>query len=229
MRLWLCIASDYQHIHAALCKENTVIKQFSIDKKFGNQQLLLTIDKLLKEQNIQLKEIAFIGINLGPAPYTSLRIALTTVNGLHAASDIPLVGIDALHSFIETYHPTEQKKLTVALLNAFNYDVFYAIARNESTQTSTGYAHYKKILEEIKEQHPNEKITFVGNGVSLYFDTIHELFGTNAHMAEPMQDYPTIDQLVESAWKNWQQGHTIQMAEPRYLKQVTYKNSIKVK
>ncbi|MEX0848813.1 MAG: tRNA (adenosine(37)-N6)-threonylcarbamoyltransferase complex dimerization subunit type 1 TsaB [Candidatus Dependentiae bacterium] len=227
MNLWLCIASDYQQIHVALCNEDTIIAQQSVDKKNSNQQLLLTIDTLLKNNNSQLKDMMFIGVNLGPAPYTGLRIAIATVNGLHTATHIPLVGIDALHTFVGKHLPNEEKTTTVVLLNAFNFDIFYAIAPYGETIKS-GYENIDTFLNNIKELPAQDRITFIGNGTELYAKNIKQILGNKATITD-RSPYPLIDQLVQSGWQNWQENKIIELALPLYLKQLAYKNSINVK
>jgi tRNA threonylcarbamoyl adenosine modification protein YeaZ len=227
MNLWLCIASDYQQIHIALCNEDIIIAQQSVDKKNSNQQLLLAIDTLLKNNNSHLKNIIFIGVNLGPAPYTSLRIAIATVNGLHTATHIPLVGIDALHTFIDKHLPNEKKTITIALLNAFNFDIFYAIAPYNETIKS-GYENIDIFLNNIKQLYAQDRIIFIGNGIELYAKNIKQILGDKATIADSFP-YPSIDQLVQSGWQNWQENKTIELALPLYLKQLAYKNSINIK
>ncbi len=224
---WLCISSDYQRIHVALCNKNKVLLQSSVDKKRGNQQLLLAIDELLKTSNVQLCDMQFIGINLGPAPYTSLRIAIVTANGLNTATGIPLVGIDALQAFMHAYPAKDERSMTIALLNAFNRDVFYAISKAD-TPLKAGYENIDTFLANIAQQDPDKSILFIGNGIDLYQDNIKENIKTYT-IADPLPMYPDMQQLVNLGWHNWQEEKTIKTAMPLYLKVATYKSSIKVK
>lgn len=203
MSPWLCIASDYTSIRIALCCADTVVESVALDKKFGNQRLLIDSDLLLKRHGYTMRDMHFIGVNLGPAPYTSLRIAIATANGLHAATGIPLVGIDALKAFIAAYAPTDQNHITVALLNAFNNDLFYAIARYPHL-VQTGYEKSEVLLERIARDYAGFTIRFIGNGVL------------------PVQEiaYPTNEQLAAYAWRMWQQNETADLALPLYLKQI---------
>ncbi len=224
---WLCIASDYQHIHVALCNKNKILLQSSVDKKLGNQQLLLTIDELLKAGDAQLCDIQFIGINLGPAPYTSLRIAIATANGLSTATSIPLVGIDALQTFMHAYPPKDESAITIALLNAFNFDLFYAIAQTNEAFTA-GYKNVDALLTHIAEQYSSKSILFIGNGVELYQEKIKQTIN-NYTIADPLPMYPNIQQLVNLGWHNWQEEKTLETALPLYLKTATYKKSVNIK
>lgn len=223
---WLCIASDYQQINVAICNKSKIIDQQAIDKKHGNQQLLTTIDNLIDAQSISLQDLEFIGVNLGPGPYTSLRIVMATVNGLSMATSIPLVGIDALQAFLSNCSPQDESHVTIALLNAFNFDVFYAI-KEHATPPVIGYNNIDLFLDHIQGQYSNPTILFVGNGTTLYEQKIKAIFADRTIINEPIQQYPTMHQLVEYAWHNWQQNKTLKTAQPLYLKQANYHVSIK--
>lgn len=199
---WLCISSNYDHITISLCFEQTIVESHTIDKKSGNQRLLPDIDMLLKHHNLLFKDLIFIGVNLGPAPYTGLRIALATANGLHLATNIPLVGIDALKAFVHDYPPHNENQATVALLNAFNNDLFYAIAYYDGT-LQTGYEKASLLHERLAKELNGLKIDWIGNGAP-----------------ESTLDYPSQNQLVAYAWQNWQKNETINLALPLYLKRI---------
>lgn len=202
MSQWLCISSDYTSIQISLCSADQVTESVAIDKKNGNQRLLSDIDIILKKHNLTLADIIFIGVNLGPAPYTGLRIAIATANGLHTATGIPLVGIDALKAFVQDYTPLNKNQATVALLNAFNNDLFYAIARFDST-LQAGYENADTLHERLAKELSGLKIHWIGNGT-----------------AESTQDYPSQKQLADYAWQQWQQHKTTDLALPLYLKQI---------
>ena len=202
MNYRLYISSNYTSIIIALTRDADVLETHSIDKKFGNQRLLLDIDVLLKRHEITLSDIAAIGVNAGPAPYTSLRIVLATANGLHAATNIPLFGIDALKTFLYAHPPKDSQHATVALLNAFNNDLFYGIARYERP-IQTGYEKSEKLLERLHHELDGLTINWIGNGVQGSTDF----------------DYPTIEQLIA-----YDLNHPAEKASgsvlPLYLKQI---------
>lgn len=203
MSQWLCISSDYIGIQISLCSADNIIENIAIDKKNGNQRLLSDIDIILKKHNLTLADIAFIGVNLGPAPYTGLRIAITTANGLHTATGIPLVGIDALKAFVQDYTPQNKNQVTVALLNAFNNDLFYAIAYHDGT-LHTGYDNAEKLHERLAKKMSDLHINWIGNAAP-----------------QSSQDYPSQKQLAAYAWQEWLKHNTTDLALPLYLKQIT--------
>jgi tRNA threonylcarbamoyladenosine biosynthesis protein TsaB len=204
MDYWLCISSDYHCITIALCSTDTIIASHSIDKKFGSQRLLLDLDSLLKQHAIELSNLKAIAVNAGPAPYTSLRIALATANGLHFATGIPLIAIDALKAFALAHAPTDEQHATVVLLNAFNNELFFAIARY-NRQIKTGYGQSEQTLANIEKELEGINVCYIGNGAVTNQGT----------------DYPTMTTLAHYAWQELLAQQVTNNVLPLYLKQIS--------
>ncbi len=224
MNFWLCIASDYQAIHVALCQQDHALATKSANKNDSNKLLVTMIKQLLQQHNITLQALSFIGINLGPGPYTSLRIAITTANGLAYATKCKLVSIDALYALLNEHasaHPAYPT--TVALLNAFNQDLFYGI-KHKGKEPVTGYENVDALLEELQKT-IKEPACFVGNGVALYQEKIIAQF-PDAHIPEPLPDYASLPSLIQQGWDRWQKQEVSDQVFPLYLKDLHYKSSI---
>lgn len=66
-----------------------------LEKKSGSdksQQVLILIDKILKDNKKSLKDITEIEVNLGPGSFTGLKIGITVANTLSFVLDIPVNG-----------------------------------------------------------------------------------------------------------------------------------------
>ncbi len=50
---------------------------------------------------LRFLDLAFIAAHQGPAPFTTLRVCLTTVNGFAFATGMPLIGINGLQELVE--------------------------------------------------------------------------------------------------------------------------------
>ena len=59
-------------------------------EKPGDQNVLDLVEKLLKKQNITLKDINSIEINSGPGSFTGLRVGASIANALAFALGIPV-------------------------------------------------------------------------------------------------------------------------------------------
>jgi len=61
-------------------------------KKHRSQQLLGLIEKTLKKQKKDLKEVKQIEVNLGPGSFTGLRVGIAVANALGWALKVPING-----------------------------------------------------------------------------------------------------------------------------------------
>ena len=60
------------------------------------EELLPNIDRLLRANSIGLKEIDRIIVSIGPGSFTGIKIGISTVLGLRAATGITCLGISTL-------------------------------------------------------------------------------------------------------------------------------------
>ena len=220
--IYLILHSDYENVFCGLFKGNECLGTAQEHKIKASKNLMQLLVDLLASHNITWQQLAFIGVNQGPSPFTTLRVVITTVNGLLFAHNIPLVGIDGLHTFLTEFH--QPKGLVIALLNAFNNDVYYGITHADQT-IETGWEFNATFLQRMHTKYANMPITFVGNGVTLYKERIQNLF-PHAHVPEPIQQTASLDAISFTAFLQWQKGLTVhEPLLPLYLKTLTYKES----
>lgn len=68
-------------------------KKLEIEEGFRylkSEKCLLLVDELLKENNLQFKEINAIKVNTGPGSFTGLRVGITIANALAFLLKIPV-------------------------------------------------------------------------------------------------------------------------------------------
>ena len=186
------------------------------------QQLMPSILQLLNKQSLTFKDVSFIAVNQGPAPFTTLRIVITTANGLSFAHKIPLVGVDALTTFAGEY--ISHQGITVCLLNAFAQDLYFAIT--EDKIITTGCKNSDVFLQELAIKFPHQTITFVGNGADLFKAKIMHHFNERALFMEPNPHYTNFKETARIAYQHWITKTNIsQTILPLYLKIQTYQTS----
>src|SRR5581483_9504934 len=126
MLSYIIIHHTHETFEVALFVNITLHRTIIDDKRLASKTLIFHINALLQETNTTLNQLSFIGINQGPGLFSTLRSIITTVNALHFSHSIPLIGIDALEAtlieFQDPLYPT-----TIALLDAFNHEIYYGI------------------------------------------------------------------------------------------------------
>ena len=167
----------------------------------------------------------FFATNQGPGPFTTLRVVISSVNGLAFATGIPLVGVNALHALL-TENNANSCTFTVALLNAFNKDVYYAIQKSGSDEIESAADNIVTTLERIKSQlATNQTLYFVGNGTTMHAELIGQIFGNQAVLANPMSDTCSIKTIGTMALTKFLQKEDLSnQLMPIYLKNMTLFN-----
>ena len=222
---YLAIQTTYEQLQIGLYQEYKLLDSIYGDKKESSKYIVIHIDTLLVRNNLSLKDFSFIAVNQGPAPFTSLRVVIATVNGLSFAANIPLVGVDGLEAFVQE-QTDGNLPYTVALINAYNNDVYYAIqAPNQILQK--GCKNIEEFLHELKNQFNDQKIRFIGNGTALFKGLITDTFGNNEFIPDPIPEYPSLEQIALIALNQWHNKEKIfNHILPLYLKKLHYKKSI---
>lgn len=192
MDLFLLLQAHYQIYEVGLFCQQKCIDSFRNDKKHSSRDLIPAIASLLERNNYALKDITALGVNQGPAPFTSLRVIITTANGLAFATGIPLIGINSLEALLNE-NSTPQWPYTVALLNAFNNDVYFGIQSPEGLEI--GCQNNLTFLTALQNRFKNKEIRFLGSGTLLLHHEIRSLFGTHASIPEPCAESCSLQQL----------------------------------
>ncbi len=212
----LVIQATYEHVEIGLFTDDQQKEIIREDKRFASKSIITHIDALLKNNTINFSDISFIAVNQGPAPFTSLRVVISTVNGLSFASTVPLIGIDGLATFTQEHH-NNQWPYTIALFNAFNNDVYFGIETPEK-KLQTGYENIEIFLDTLHKRFANKTLRFIGNGVELFRENIINIFGNNTYFPEPFSHYPSLSYINKLAKEQWHSGHETHQVLPLYLK-----------
>jgi tRNA threonylcarbamoyladenosine biosynthesis protein TsaB len=177
------------------------------DKHNTSKLFIPILDELLTKNSAKISDFDFCAVNCGPGPFSTLRSIIASVNGLHFATNIPLIGIDGLEAtFLEFYDNTYEH--TVVLLNAFNNEVYYLIAHRDQILTK-GYQKIDLFLQKIKHEIP-APLNFIGNGATLHQALIQETLGNNVVIKELNPSMCSIEIIARLGLKKWllKQGTT---------------------
>lgn len=82
---------DQKQITVSLKKEK-VIKTLSKQRGLGSQVLIPLIDRLIKQQGMELKKLEGVEVETGPGSFTGLRVGVSVANALGFALGIPVNG-----------------------------------------------------------------------------------------------------------------------------------------
>jgi tRNA threonylcarbamoyl adenosine modification protein YeaZ len=106
-----------------------------------SRMLAPLVQQILSTHDLQVGDLAAIGVNIGPGSFTGLRIGMAVIKGMVFGLDLPIVGIPGSDILAQAYFASgpDQKKATV-LLDARRNEFFVThfefkngIARSEQS------------------------------------------------------------------------------------------------
>jgi tRNA threonylcarbamoyl adenosine modification protein YeaZ len=223
---YITIQATYSHAHIALFRDNQCISTLSnLDAK-ASSHLIPYIDQLLSQNSLTINDLSFIAIDKGPGAFTSLRVAIATVNGIGFARKIPLVGIDSLealtHGVIESIKSkaTPPHPIIIALLNAYNNDIYYQITKTESGECiDKGCTKIDALLIQLQNNYPNISIICTGNGYELHQELITTTLGNDMHIHHYPQSTPSVQTIGHLGLQKFlEEKEHVYKIEPLYIK-----------
>jgi tRNA threonylcarbamoyladenosine biosynthesis protein TsaB len=223
MHLFLAVQAGYQNYEVGLFNGIACLAWHKQDKSEASKNLIPVIDDLLKKHSYSIHDLTFIGINKGPAPFTTLRIIIATINGIAFAINIPLVSCSSLEALLHEAHDPAWPAYSVALLNAYNNDVYFAV-HHPKKDLWMGCANVRFFLETLKDKIGQEHVRFIGNGVSLFQTLVQEIIGDDALAQTPFIEEASLRTVAHLTYNAFSQKKEIsKQIAPLYLKEVAYK------
>ena len=208
----------------AYAEEGNVIA-YKENKEGRSHATLLTvfIQQIMKELNLNIKDLDAISVSKGPGSYTGLRIGVSAAKGLCYGASIPLISIGSLHSmaygvlhtpeFFDIVNKSDHP-LLCPMIDARRmevYTAFYNLKADPITET-------KAIVvdnETFKESLEDHTLIFFGDGAEKCKPVIEHsnaLFISNFDPSARFMSY-----LSENAYLNKKFEDTAYF-EPFYLK-----------
>ncbi len=171
MKTFLALQHTYEGIEIGLFSNGTLIDIVKDNKKQASKTIINLIDHLLVKNKCNLDTLDFFVCNQGPGPFTTLRVVIATLNGINFSLKKPIIPVNGLESLLLEKNNTDQ--ITVALLNAYANDAYFAIQDNNSKKSEIGYKNITNLLEKLQQKYPHENICFIGQGAQLYKEIIN--------------------------------------------------------
>ena len=126
----LAISTSSNICSVALLKNmDTILELNTDDSKTHSENLMPLIDELFTKCSMKLSDIDLIGVDSGPGSFTGIRIGISTVKGLAAPSNIPIVPVSSLEAL--SYNSVQHKGHICSLIDARNAQVYVGIFDSE--------------------------------------------------------------------------------------------------
>mgnify|MGYP000859806213 FL=1 len=230
--LILAIDSATPVAGVALLDGNKLLKEeFSNYKKTHSQTLMPMIDRVLRECECSLDDLAAVAISAGPGSFTGLRIGMATAKGLCLASGKPLVTVATLDALAYNVHRSQD--LVCPLLDARKqevytcfYDVSAALPRRLVEMSACSPAEFVEQALHLAHKYGRGKILLLGDAYYPYEEYFQKALGEKLLVAAPHLMYPRAASIASLAMLKLEAGelenlfslrpHYIRLSEAEY-------------
>lgn len=214
MPYFITIQYPYQYLTVTLSDNTTILTTHTVSKLQAMSLLIPTINNILNDHKLTITDIACIGLNNGPGPFNTLRSIIATANGISFAKQIPLVECNGLELMLQE----DINSNTVAILDAFGNDVYFAI----KASGAQGYNSIEQVIATLNNSDQKE-ITFIGNGANKHQDFIMKHFIGSAIFKENCL-FASTEILVQETYNKFSQNLMEKEIFPLYFESPVVKN-----
>lgn len=158
---------------ALLNDEKLIREEFINFKKTHSETLMPMVDQILRECELEARDLMAIAITIGPGSFTGLRIGLAAAKGLSLALSKPLIGISTLDVLAHNIAFTDS--LVCPLLDARKqevYTAFYDVSELYPQRLTKDLAcSPEELVNRVKEkadETAKENIILLGDGFNPY-------------------------------------------------------------
>jgi len=217
----LVIHPGYINVEVALSQNGNPIDTGTVHKHKASRDLIPLIDLLLTRNSYDINSLTYLAAQQGPGPFTTLRVALATINGLGFASTLPMIAVNGIEAFAKQELATCSTRYLIVLLNAFCEEVYFAIADKHHEHIEIGCTSIEAFLDRLKKikQQQSHDITMVGNAVSMYKQALIECAGDIVHIPPELPQEVSLAAVVAEANRLWQTEKPLSKILPLYLKE----------
>lgn len=202
----------------------------SIDNEITHSEKLLPlIDEVLKQSNLNLKDIDLYACVVGPGSFTGIRIGLATIKAFAKVYSKKIFTVDSLEMFAYCGFKNTDKKIdyVVSLLDARNSRVYYGVFKvvNDNGYVLQNIFPYSNLdiniaLEDISKSLQNEMdscIFFTGNVAQTYKENIEDCF-SNCVILDSYLNIEIIPEIISKKSSNTKNFHDYLSLDAIYVR-----------
>jgi tRNA threonylcarbamoyladenosine biosynthesis protein TsaB len=202
---------------AVLYKDSLLAEMTLVSSQTHSIHLMEMIETVIANAGLTVSDLDGFAATRGPGSFTGLRIGISSLKGLAAASGKPLVGVSTLDAL--AYQFSWSSFLICPFLDARKGEVYFSRCRFENGM----------LKQEIEEQVSNpanaiegidEPCVFAGEGALTYKELILDKMGELARFALPAQNSIKALNVGLLAMERFEKNDTEGVADfvPKYIR-----------
>lgn len=224
----LCVDTSTEACSVAVLKQNDieqVIKDnFMFAPREHTTKILPTVESVLAEAQLAIKDIDVVAYGRGPGSFTGVRIGISIAQGLAFGIEKPMVGVSTLQAMAQQAYKKQDVVNVYAAIDARMGEVYYAHYQlTDGLMTLKGEEVVIKPADLLAlEIAVVESAMLVGSGWNAYPELL--AYFSDATLSEI--EFPSSRYMLAQVIADVQQGLAVQpeLATPVYLRdKVTWK------
>ncbi len=171
----LAVDTSTKSCSVAITKDDNLIIELLLESgQTHSIHLMAMVKQALKLAMIAVDEIDGYAVAIGPGTFTGLRIGLSTIKGLAAATDKPVVAISTLKAL--AFQAFEHTNVIYPMIDARRGEIYFAGYRQLEETLIEIIAPQAASVQDFLNLAPEPGL-LIGNGVSLCNDLINNKTG----------------------------------------------------
>ncbi len=148
----LLLDSSNTLLVVGLAKDNKIIDEIIYEAwQKQSEFMILEIEKILKRNEINPKEVGEIIVSKGPGSYTGVRIALTIAKIYGYALNIPIFAVSSLQML------EKRDEISICLMNARSQRSYFGVYKNDEVIVEDKVLTNEEVKKYISD-HPDYKV-----------------------------------------------------------------------
>jgi len=170
----------------SILENDQVIDENILDNgKTHSENMMPLLDELLKRNNMDISNVEFISVCVGPGSFTGIRIGIATIKAFAEVLNIKVASVTSLET-LSRNETAERDQVIVPIIDARNNQVYATVFDNEYNQIEDNMADdIENVINRIKKY---DNVVFVGNGAIIHKDLIVSYFA-NSRFSENNKQY----------------------------------------
>lgn len=163
----LCLETSSNLCSVAILEDTKTIDKIELNNGLTHSETLMPlIQKILEKNNLTLKNIDLIAVDIGPGSFTGLRIGIATAKAFADSMNIPCIGVSSLEILAYNISKPGYICSTIDCKNDNCYFSIFKLENNEYKLIEQPQAlSITKINNILNEKYKNEQIYHVGDGL----------------------------------------------------------------
>ena len=192
----------------------------AVNKLTHSVSLMPMVEEALNKCSTDISEIGLYAAVVGPGSFTGVRIGVSAVKGMAHGAGKPCVAVDALEALAWGVSLTPALICPIQDARAGQvYGAAFQPGRVPQRVMEDTAAKLEDYLDQaLVAAKPEQKLCFLGDGVSTYRDAIVERLGERAVIAPAHMRYLRPASVGELAWLNRERSVDYLALMPVYLR-----------